>query len=93
MEQLFVDIAALSRLTKPALMGLLPTPCLFQDLTLVDKKMPKASMLELVGGEAVITFLGTWYPCQVPPPGSQVWSVVSQERSQEGCRRACSGGR
>lgn len=68
MEQLFVDIAALSRLTKPALMGLLPTPCLFQDLTLVDKKMPKASMLELVGGEAVITFLGTWYPCQVPPP-------------------------
>lgn len=74
-------------------MGLLPTPCLLQDLTLVDKKMPKASMLELVGREAVMMFLGTWYPCKVLPRGSQVWFVVSQERSQEGCRRACSGGR
>lgn len=52
------DSETLSKLTKPALVGLLCKPCLLQALTLVVK-MSEASLLELVGGEAVLTFLGT----------------------------------
>lgn len=54
---------------EPALVGLLLRPCLRQALTLVVKKMSKASVLELACGEAVLTFLGPWYPCKVPTRG------------------------
>lgn len=74
------DSRTLSKLTKPAFVGLLSKPCLLQALTLVVKEMSKASMLELVGGEAVLTFLGTWYPLQGSPRGSQVWCMMAQER-------------
>lgn len=75
------DSGTLSKLTKPALVGLLPKPCLLQALTLVVK-MFKVSMLDLVGGEAVLTFLGTWYPLQGSPRGSQEWCMMAQERPQ-----------